>query len=107
MTEESQYDVFLSHNSTDKPTVETLARRLVEAGLTPWLDTRNLVSCALTRDRQIPALCGKIGASDGDLAIPSDQVINARSSPPPRNGGGRGKRPQWDHGTANRNHWPR
>ena len=38
MTEETQYDVFLSHNSTDKPAVETLAHRLVEAGLTPWLD---------------------------------------------------------------------
>ncbi len=43
MTEETQYDIFLSHNSTDKPAVETLARRLVEAGLTPWLDTWNLV----------------------------------------------------------------
>jgi hypothetical protein len=37
-----KYDVFLSHNSADKPAVETLARRLVEAGLTPWLDTWNL-----------------------------------------------------------------
>ena len=41
--EKTQYDVFLSHNSADKPAVETLARRLVEAGLTPWLDTWNLV----------------------------------------------------------------
>ena len=39
----SQYDVFLSHNSADKPAVETLTRRLVEVGLTPWLDTWNLV----------------------------------------------------------------
>jgi hypothetical protein len=29
----------------------------------------------LARDRQIPALYGKIGASDGDLAIPSEQTI--------------------------------
>ncbi|MFB0537596.1 MAG: toll/interleukin-1 receptor domain-containing protein [Anaerolineae bacterium] len=43
MTEEIQYDVFLSHNSADKEAVEILARRLVEAGLTPWLDTWNLV----------------------------------------------------------------
>jgi hypothetical protein len=43
MTEAIQYDVFLSHSSADKPTVEILARRLVEAGLTPWLDTWNLV----------------------------------------------------------------
>lgn len=35
MTEETQYDVFLSQNSQDKPAVETLARRLAETGLTP------------------------------------------------------------------------
>jgi hypothetical protein len=43
MTEEIQYDVFLSHNSRDKPAVEILARHLVEASFTPWLDTWNLV----------------------------------------------------------------
>jgi hypothetical protein len=43
MTEETQYDAFLSHHSADKAVVEILARRLVEAGLTPWLDTWNLV----------------------------------------------------------------
>jgi len=43
VVENEQYDVFLSHNSADKPAVGTLARRLVEAGLTPWLDTWNLV----------------------------------------------------------------
>ncbi len=45
MTHESApFDVFLSHNSKDKPAVETLARRLEdEAGLKPWLDKWNLV----------------------------------------------------------------
>ncbi|MBC8448330.1 MAG: TIR domain-containing protein [Chloroflexi bacterium] len=39
MTEEKRYDVFLSHNSDDKPLVEELALRLQdEAGLNPWLD---------------------------------------------------------------------
>jgi hypothetical protein len=39
MTKEIQYDVFLSHNSQDKPAVERLARRLSgEAGLRPFLD---------------------------------------------------------------------
>jgi hypothetical protein len=33
-----KYDVFLSHNSADKPAVETLARRLVKEGIQPWLD---------------------------------------------------------------------
>jgi hypothetical protein len=49
------HDVFLSHNSAGKPAVETFARRLIEASLTPWLDTWNLVSCVLAIDRQISA----------------------------------------------------
>src|SRR5690348_7757211 len=36
------FDVFLSHNSRDKPTVERLAHKLQRAGLTPWLDKWNL-----------------------------------------------------------------
>ena len=44
MAEETQYDVFLSHNSQDKPAVERLARRLAdEAGLRPFLDRWHLV----------------------------------------------------------------
>lgn len=45
MTQEStSFDVFLSHNSDDKPAVEMLARRLEdETELKPWLDKRNLV----------------------------------------------------------------
>lgn len=44
MTEEPQYDVFLSHNSQDKPAVEQLAHRLTdEAGLRPFLDKWHLV----------------------------------------------------------------
>lgn len=37
------YDVFLSHNSEDKPAVEELARKLKTSGLEPWLDKWNLV----------------------------------------------------------------
>lgn len=40
---EAQYDVFPSHNSADKPEVETLAQRLLAAGFQPWLDSWNLV----------------------------------------------------------------
>jgi hypothetical protein len=44
MTEGTQYDVFLSHNSQDKPAVEMLARRLTdEVGLQPFLDKWHLV----------------------------------------------------------------
>jgi hypothetical protein len=41
--ETSQFHVFLSHNSADKPLVEELARRLVKEGLQPWLDKWNLI----------------------------------------------------------------
>lgn len=37
------YDVFLSHASADKPSVERLARRLREDGLNPFLDKWHLV----------------------------------------------------------------
>jgi WD40 repeat protein/energy-coupling factor transporter ATP-binding protein EcfA2 len=44
MVKETQYDVFLSHNSQDKPAVERLARRLTdETGLRPFLDKWHLV----------------------------------------------------------------
>ncbi len=39
----AQFDVFLSHNSADKPAVEALAQRLLAADLQPWLDSWNLV----------------------------------------------------------------
>jgi hypothetical protein len=38
MTTEFQYDVFLSHNQTDKPRVRRLAERLRAAGLRVWFD---------------------------------------------------------------------
>ena len=37
------FDVFLSHNSRDKPLVERLAERLKRTGLEPWLDVWCLV----------------------------------------------------------------
>ncbi|MGB9204911.1 MAG: toll/interleukin-1 receptor domain-containing protein, partial [Terriglobales bacterium] len=39
----SQYDVFLSHSSVNKPAVEELALWLVREGLTPFLDKWHLV----------------------------------------------------------------
>ena len=38
MAVEFQYDVFLSHNSKDKPRVRRLAERLKQAGLRVWFD---------------------------------------------------------------------
>src|SRR4051812_33534927 len=40
---ERRFDVFLSHNAADKPTVEELARGLIQAGVQPWFDKWNLV----------------------------------------------------------------
>ena len=39
----SLYDVFLSHSSADKPAVERLAHKLVEAGIKPFLDKWHLI----------------------------------------------------------------
>lgn len=38
MAERFEFDVFLSHNSKDKPRVRALAKRLREAGLRVWFD---------------------------------------------------------------------
>ena len=43
MADEITYDVFLSHNSQDKPQVEDLAHRLSERGFIPFLDRWCLV----------------------------------------------------------------
>ena len=40
---QQQFDVFLSHNSADKPAVEELARRLKAEGIESWLDKWHLV----------------------------------------------------------------
>lgn len=39
----SNSDVFLCHNSNDKPVVEEIARRLLGKGIIPWLDKWNLI----------------------------------------------------------------
>jgi hypothetical protein len=41
MQREKRYDVFLSHNSADKPAVEYLAQRLRQEGLEPFLGEGN------------------------------------------------------------------
>jgi WD40 repeat protein len=38
-----RYDVFLSHNRADQPAVEELGRRLIAAGLQPFLDRWHLI----------------------------------------------------------------
>jgi non-specific serine/threonine protein kinase len=38
----ARFDVFLSHNSADKPIIERIARALQQRGLAPWLDAWEL-----------------------------------------------------------------
>src|ERR671910_244200 len=40
----NHFDVFLSHNSLDKPTVQRIAVQLKRAGVEPWLDAWCLTS---------------------------------------------------------------
>jgi hypothetical protein len=44
---EQQFDVFLCHNSEDKPAVIEIAQQLQQNGLKPWLDVWEL--------RQVPS----------------------------------------------------
>ena len=44
MSAKFQFDVFVSHNSKDKPRVRKLAERLKAAGLRVWFDEWNIKS---------------------------------------------------------------
>jgi hypothetical protein len=41
---QGKFDVFLSHNSKDKASVEKIAKRLLKVGIRPWLDKWNLAA---------------------------------------------------------------
>ena len=42
MSVQPQYDVFLAHNSQDKPQVRAVAKELRQRGLNPWLDEEQI-----------------------------------------------------------------
>ena len=44
MMPQAEFDVFLSHNSADKPEVLKLATKLKDMGFNPWLDAWHLVA---------------------------------------------------------------
>jgi len=50
MTEQNQFDVFLAHNSIDKPQVRTIANKIKEQGLRPWLDEEQIAAGELFQD---------------------------------------------------------
>lgn len=58
-TDSAEYDVFLAHNSQDKPQVEAIARELRRRGLNPWLDKQQIRPGQWFQDaiqRAIPAV---------------------------------------------------
>jgi WD40 repeat protein len=73
MTEPERYDVFLSHNSKDRPLIEQLAICLTRAGLRVWLDQSELVpgktlhpqlAKALNNSDVVAVFIGPSGISD-------------------------------------------
>lgn len=52
----ARFDVFLSHNGRDKPTVEQIAQRLKREGIEPWLDTWCLTPGGDWQDEQAEGL---------------------------------------------------
>ncbi len=48
MTE--QFDVFLAHNSVDKPLVREISARLKEQRLNPWLDEEQILAGELFQE---------------------------------------------------------
>lgn len=42
MVNEQSFDVFLAHNSIDKPQVRAIAVELKRRGLNPWLDEEQI-----------------------------------------------------------------
>ena len=59
------YDVFLSHNSKDKPRVRKLAERLRAEGLRVWFDDwviRAVVQCRRVHDDERPYRRANAGA---------------------------------------------
>jgi len=70
MKEQNQFDVFLVHNSLDKPQIRVIANKLKEQGLRPWLDEEQIVPGQLFQDAiqkaisQIKSAVVFIGSND-------------------------------------------
>ena len=86
-----KYDVFLSHNSADKPAVELIANRLqVESGLKPFLDKWHLVpgeswqealEDALQESATVAVFIGPSGVSpwhNAEMRTAIDRAVSTR-----------------------------
>ncbi|MGK7948160.1 MAG: toll/interleukin-1 receptor domain-containing protein [Xenococcaceae cyanobacterium] len=45
-----EFDVFLAHNSVDKPKIRAIAKKLKQRGLKPWLDEEQIAPGELFQD---------------------------------------------------------
>src|SRR5262245_46760946 len=89
-TDTQLFDVFLSHNSRDKPEVENIAYKLRAAALKPWLDKEQLVpgerwQSGLARGLRASSTCAVfIGKDDlgswesEELDVAQDRAAKAR-----------------------------
>jgi WD40 repeat protein/energy-coupling factor transporter ATP-binding protein EcfA2 len=87
---EKQFDVFLSHNSKDRQTVQRIAAKLREAGFRPWLDVWELtgggewqkeLEAGLRSSRAFAVLVGPNGLSgwvEMELAVALDRAAKER-----------------------------
>lgn len=85
-----RYDVFLSHNSADKAAVEDIARRLIAAGLQPFLDKWHLIpgapwqealENALTESASVAVFVGPSGISpwhNEEIRAAIDEAVRTR-----------------------------
>jgi TIR domain len=87
MPESFEFDVFLSHNSRDKPAVRDLGRELVKRGIRPWLDEWELrpgrswqddLGRVIASTRSVAVLIGEDGIGPWEIleqqALLSDAV---------------------------------
>ncbi|MDB9316223.1 GUN4 domain-containing protein [Nodularia spumigena] len=85
-----KFDVFLAHNSQDKPAVKRIAEKLRQDGLTPWLDEEQIlggdtpykeIESGLDNSKSVVFFIGSSGSGqwqgDYELPIIVDLVIRA------------------------------
>lgn len=90
MVESSLFDVFLAHNSADKPQVRAIAEELKKRGLNPWLDEEQIcagdvafeeIQKGISQSKCVVFFIGLDGSGkwQGDLELPItvDLVINS------------------------------
>ncbi len=89
MAQPEKFDVFLSHNSKDKPAVEEIARRLIkEYGLKCWFDKWNLtpgkrwqdeIEVGLENSQSVTVFLGEAGMGkweNAEMRVALDACIN-------------------------------